>query len=131
MKYYASQAFNQLLIMGAFFFELFHVEISGIEEKVTGIEAIFSPGFYVIGNIVIALVLLISFMHFLLMLYGMIGQTLSDKLNGFIVGLVNIELILAIVLVTFLGTFLAFSGILMIGLIVLSTFLKYQQDKIK
>lgn len=130
MKYYASQGFNQLLIIGAFFFELFHVTIHGVEKKVTGFDAIISPGFYVIGNILIASILLISLVHFALMVYGIIGQAFSDRLKAFIVGLVNIELIIAIIVVTFLGTFLEVSGMLMIGLIVLSTFLKYKQDKI-
>jgi succinate dehydrogenase/fumarate reductase cytochrome b subunit len=95
----------------------------------TGIEAITKGDYLIIGNIVIALIFLGVIIHFV----GIVMEFFSKKraiawLEGMNI-MVNITTILSLLMVTFLGTFLAWLGYIYIGLLILSTYLRYVDQK--
>lgn len=95
----------------------------------TGIEAIIKGDYLIIGNIVIALIFLGVIIHFA----GIVMEFTSKKrANAWLEGMnimVNITTILSLLMVTFLGTFLAWLGYIYIGLLILSTYFRYVDQK--
>ena len=95
----------------------------------TGIEAIIKGDYLIIGNIVIALIFLGVIIHFV----GIVMEFASKKrADAWVEGMnimVNITTILSLLMVTFLGTFLAWLGYIYIGLLILSTYLRYVDQK--
>ena len=95
----------------------------------TGIEAIIKGDYLIIGNIVIALIFLGVIIHFVGIVMEFTSKKRADAWLEEMNIMVNITTILSFLMVTFLGTFLAWLGYIYIGLLILSTYLRYVDQK--
>jgi len=95
----------------------------------TGIEAIIKGDYLIIGNIVIALIFLGVIIHFVGIVMEFTSKKRADAWLEEMNIMVNITTILSLLMVTFLGTFLAWLGYIYIGLLILSTYLRYVDQK--
>ena len=118
----------QVLLGGIFFFPLMHQKN---QESIllNGFEAILQGDYLVIGNIVLACVILGVILHLLSILYEMINFKSYQRIEGTINIIVNITVFLSLIIITFLGTFLLVFGYIMVGLMILSTYLRYLEQK--
>jgi heme/copper-type cytochrome/quinol oxidase subunit 2 len=118
----------QIALITFIFFPLMHQK--GDETLIlTGIEAIIKGDYLIIGNIVIALIFLGVIIHFVGIVMEFASKKRADAwLEGMNI-MVNITTILSFLMVTFLGTFLAWLGYIYIGLLILSTYLRYVDQK--
>ena len=118
----------QVLLSGIFFFPLMHQKN---QESIllNGFEAILQGDYLVIGNIVLACVILGVILHLLSILYEMINFKSYQRIEGTINIIVNITVFLSLIIITFLGTFLLVFGYIMVGLMILSTYLRYLEQK--
>jgi len=118
----------QIALITFIFFPLMHQK--GDETLIlTGIEAIIKGDYLIIGNIVIALIFLGVIIHFVGIVMEFASKKRADAwLEGMNI-MVNITTILSLLMVTFLGTFLAWLGYIYIGLLILSTYLRYVDQK--
>lgn len=125
MKKQAFYIITQLLILFTFFIEGFQIK-NPFTKKVTGIQAILSPDFPMIGRIVLAYIFLSVMFHSIILLYELVKKGLSKKMDDILTAIVTIQMISGLLVVTFIGTFLLWGGFLMIGIIVVSVFAKYK-----
>jgi succinate dehydrogenase/fumarate reductase cytochrome b subunit len=95
----------------------------------TGFEAFIQGDYLIIGNIVIALVILGTMIHLLSILYEIFDFKTYKKMESTVNIIVNITVFFSLIIITFLGTFLIALGYVMIGLLVLSTYLRYLEQK--
>jgi len=119
----------QCLILSSFFIKGFQLKINNIFEEVSPINAIFSDYFPVIGRIVLTYIFLSVLFHLIALVIQLLTHQLSKKLDDILTGVITIQMIAGLLVVTFVGTYLLMGGFLMIGLIVLSIFLKYKYLK--
>jgi hypothetical protein len=117
----------QLVISGVLFLPIMHQKD---DESIlfNGFEAIIKGDYLIIGNIVMALVMLGIIIHLMGIIYELISKK-HQKFEGTINMVVNITLILGVIWVTFLGTFLELFGYLVLSLLIASTYLRYLQQK--
>lgn len=118
----------QVLLSGIFFFPLMHQKNED-SLQLNGFEAILQGDYLVIGNIVLACVILGVILHLLSILYEMINFKSYQRIEGTINIIVNITVFLSLIIITFLGTFLLVFGYIMVGLMILSTYLRYLEQK--
>ncbi len=128
MKFKVLRLLVQILLVGIFFFPMMHQKD---QEDIlfNGFEAILQGDYLVIGNIVIACVLLGVILHLLSTVYEMIDFKSYQKMEGTVNIIVNITVFLSLIIITFLGTFLLVFGYIMVGLMILSTYLRYLEQK--
>ncbi len=119
----------QCAIISSFFIIGFQFKNQEILEEVSPLNAIFSEGFPVIGRIVLAYILLSTIFHLVTIIIEMITHQLSKKIDDILTGVITIQMIAGLLVVTFVGTYLLMGGFLMVGLIILSIFLKYKYLK--
>lgn len=115
-------------MLGIFFFPIMH-QRENITLKLNGFEAIISGSYFVIGNIVLALIIILHMVH---TVWTLLELIIKDKLSKFVNQMnivVNITVILSLVMVTFLGTFLEPLGFIFIALSILTTYLRYVEQK--
>lgn len=96
-----------------------------------GFEAIIQGDYLIIGNIVIALVILGSLFHLVVLVFELLSHKLSKTYESLTNIVVNITVILSFVMVTFLGTFLELIGYIILVLLIVSTYLRYLSQKIQ
>lgn len=130
MKIKVLRLFVQILLVGIFFFPIMHQKDQDFL-FFTGFEAFIQGDYLIIGNIVIALVILGTMIHLLSILYEFIKYKAYQKMENTVNFIVNITVFLSLFIITFLGTFLIALGYVMIGLLVLSTYLRYLEQKKK
>ncbi|HAX02259.1 MAG: hypothetical protein A2Y45_03040 [Tenericutes bacterium GWC2_34_14] len=118
----------QVGLIITFFFPMMHQK--DVEEVVfTGFDAITQGDYLIIGNIVIGLIFLGVIIHFVGIMVEMIQKKPTIKWIEGINMIVNITAILSLVMFTFLGTFLEFLGFVYVSLLILSTYLRYVDQK--
>ncbi|MFP4177545.1 MAG: hypothetical protein ACLFTZ_02165 [Acholeplasmataceae bacterium] len=125
MRYRIVQIVVQAVIVLSYFAKGFSDQDSdGSRVPITGIEALVSDHYFIIGNIIIALVLLCA-IAIILMEIQAIRSGMSAKQA---VAAINIEIVSGLLLVTLLGTYLEFIGMAVVGLIVLGAFINYRYE---
>jgi uncharacterized paraquat-inducible protein A len=116
----------QLLLIISFFFNIMNYHVGDIEIPITGFEAIFKNEYFVIGNIFLVIILLVSVFHLIAEIIAVTKPELYKKLETTLMMLINLQLLTGMLIATFLGTYLELLGILVIGLIVASAYLKHK-----
>ncbi len=111
-----------LVIFVHFFLPIFH--LSKINVTLTGFQGLLNPNLLVLGNITLWVLLLALGVQILFRVLGWIRN--ETKWNDVTIMTTNLMLISGLVVVTFLGTYLNWIGIIMIGLIVLGTYLNHK-----
>jgi hypothetical protein len=119
----------QCLILGSFFIKGFQFKINNLLQEASPIQAIFSDSFPIIGRIVLVYIFLSVLFHLVTLVMQLINRELSKKTDDILTAVITIQMIAGLLVVTFVGTYLLMGGFLMIGLIVLSIFLKYKYLK--
>ena len=119
----------QLSILITFFFKGFNYHLEdGVEIPITGFAALIQNEYWIIGNLLIWFILIISTFHLITQVIAYVDLTLYKKLDPVLTAAIIIELVAGLLVVTFLGTYLELVGLFMIGFIVLGTYLKYKFD---
>ena len=116
----------QLLLIISFFFNIMNYHVGDVEIPITGFEAIFKNEYFIIGNIFLVIILLVSILHLIAEIIAVSKPLLYTKLETSLMILINLQLLTGMLIATFLGTYLEILGILMIGLIVASAYLKHK-----
>lgn len=130
MKLHVVRFIIQAVLITLFFFPIMHQK-DELTLMFNGFEAVVQGDYLIIGNIVIALVMLGSIYHLIVLGFELVSQVQSKKLETSTNMVINITVILGFVLVTFLGTFLELFGYLILVLLIVSTYLRYLSQKIK
>lgn len=118
--------FLYLFIILTFAFDSYYYEIGSDIVHVTGFEAIFVNQFYIIGNILMVMILLTVSYQIVVQTIVNLTNKKDERLHKSLIIISNIQLFTGIIMITFLGTFMSITAMLMIGLIVLNTFIKYK-----
>jgi len=126
MKTRLLQTFIQGLIISLFFLKIFNYYVGEDKFLVTGFEAIITNRYYYIGNIMILVILLSAITQFILLLISFINYGLYKKKEDLFVTIVNIELVIGLLMVTFLGINLEWLGLALILLIIISAVIKHK-----
>ena len=115
-------------MIGLFFFNLFHY--IGNHEKVliTGYQALFQNVYFIIGNVMIWVILLSSIFHLIILILDVMRQQSNPQLNQLSTMAVNIQLFIGLFIVTFLGRYLEYLGILMIAIVMIGAFVKHKYE---
>lgn len=116
----------QLLLIISFFFNIMNYHVGDIEIPITGFEAIFKNEYFVIGNIFLVIILLVSVFHLIAEIIAVTKIEHYKKLETTLMILINLQLLTGMLIATFLGTYLELLGIFVIGLIVASAYLKHK-----
>lgn len=115
----------QTVVILSYFAKGFNThETDGTRVPITGIEALGSNQYFVIGNLIIALVLVCAAAIILMEIQAIRRKTTAKQA----VIAINIEIACGLLLVTLLGTYLEFIGMAMVGLIVLGAFINYRYE---
>lgn len=121
--------FLQAIILSTFFLPGFATEKDDQIIELTGIKAIVSSDFPVIGQIVLSYIFISVIIHIVILVYEMINKKLPENLDNILTIVLTVQMIAGLLVVTFIGTYTFFFGFLMIGLILLSIFTKYKYFK--
>ncbi len=119
----------QALIVISYFFNILKLGSEIDSQPVMGFRALFINEYFIIGNILMALILLSAVGMVLIFFRGLVHQDDEQKYDHKMTILSNIQLFSGMIFATFLGTFLAFSGYILIALIVLSAYTNYITNK--
>jgi len=92
---------------------------------ITGLEALIKNEYFIVGNIFIWTILLGSIYHLVVQVFLFIKPKLMEKLEPSLVAVIIIQLFFGLFVVTFLGKYLELLGIIMVGLIVFTAYLKH------
>jgi hypothetical protein len=126
MRMRVAQMGIQVLVIVSFFFKIFNYHVGSDVIPITGFEAIFKNEYFVIGNIFMVIILLVSLFHLIAEIIAVINMGTYKKLETTLMIMINIQLFTGMLVATFLGTYLEILGILMIGLVVASAFIKHK-----
>lgn len=126
MKMRFAQMGLQLLLIISFFFNIMNYHVGDVEIPITGFEAILKNEYFIIGNIFLVSILLVSVFHLVAQIIAVSKPSLYKKLETSLMIFINLQLLTGMLIATFLGTYLEILGILMIGLIVASAYLKHK-----
>lgn len=118
----------QIALIGSLFFPVMHQK-GDVAITLTAIQAIFYGDYFIIGNLVIALVCVGIITHLISIVIDLVSDSISKRLEKPMNIVVNLSVILSFIWVTFLGTFLLWMGFVTIGLIIVSTYLRYIEQK--
>ena len=128
MKLKVLRLIVQIALSVLFFLPMMHQR--NLEEVTfTGFQAIIQGDYFVIGNIVIALVMLGILIHLGFIVYEMVRFENYKKIESKVNILVNLTVFFSLIIITFLGTFLELFGYMVVVLIILSTYLRYLEQK--
>ena len=116
----------QILLITSFFFKIMNYHVGDVEIPITGFEAITKNEYFIIGNIFLVIILLVSVFHLIAEIIAVTKPNQYKKLETTLMILINVQLFTGMLVATFLGTYLEILGILMIGLIVASAYLKHK-----
>ena len=128
MKLKALRLIVQIALSLLFFLPMMH-QRNLDEISLTGFQAVIQGDYFVIGNIVIALVILGIFIHLGFIVYEMVRFENYKKIESKVNILVNLTVFFSLIIITFLGTFLELFGYMVVALIILSTYLRYLEQK--
>ena len=128
MKLKALRLIVQIALSALFFLPMMH-QRNLDEISLTGFQAVIQGDYFVIGNIVIALVILGIFIHLGFIVYEMLRFENYKKIESKVNILVNLTVFFSLIIITFLGTFLELFGYMVVALIILSTYLRYLEQK--
>ena len=128
MKLKALRLIVQIALSALFFLPMMH-QRNLDEISLTGFQAVIQGDYFVIGNIVIALVILGIFIHLGFIVYEMVRFENYKKIESKVNILVNLTVFFSLIIITFLGTFLELFGYMVVALIILSTYLRYLEQK--
>ncbi|MFA5560236.1 MAG: hypothetical protein WC964_00505 [Acholeplasmataceae bacterium] len=124
MKLKVVQLLVQILIIITYFFPMFYPAENG--DSISGFNALFHPGFMIYGNILIIFVLLLTIYRLVYSSLNLVIPTKIKKMEDLTTGLIIIQMIAAILMVTLLGLRLDWMGMVLIGLVAGSVFLEYK-----
>ena len=128
MKLKALRLIVQIALSLLFFLPMMH-QRNLDEISLTGFQAVIQGDYFVIGNIVIALVILGILIHLGFIVYEMVRFENYKKIESKVNILVNLTVFFSLIIITFLGTFLELFGYMVVALIILSTYLRYLEQK--
>lgn len=113
----------QIIIVILFFLPMMNYRIQDDKVVISGIEAIFTNEYFIIGNILLAIIFVSSVFILLGLIYEAIKK--DKKYDDILTTITNIKLFSGLITVTFLGTYLEWIGLVLIALLVLNTYLNY------
>lgn len=128
MKLKVLRLIVQIALSALFFLPMMH-QRNLDEISLTGFKAVIQGDYFVIGNIVIALVMLGILIHLGFIVYEMVRFENYKKIESKVNILVNLTVFFSLIIITFLGTFLELFGYMVVALIILSTYLRYLEQK--
>jgi hypothetical protein len=120
---------SQVLIIISYFFDILKDGRGDDAIPVMGYEALFLNAYYIIGNVLMGLILLSAVGMVFLFLRIIIQNEVTEKQDQFMTIFSNVQLFSGMIFATFLGTFLAFGGYIVIALIVISAYVNYIMSK--
>lgn len=123
--------FVQTILTALFFFPIIYQEVGSEKIEINAITAILQGDYLIIGNIVIALVLIGVILHEVSLIIGLFNHPFETKIESTMNIIVNLTVIFGLVMTTFLGTFLTWLGYGLIACLILSTYLRYAEQKTK
>jgi hypothetical protein len=121
----------QILLTALFFFPIVYLEVGAERVEMNAIDAIIKGDYLILGNVVIAFVLLGVILHLISLGVGLIHHDLEEKMESWMNLIVNLTVIFGLVMTTFLGTFLTWWGYGLIACLIVSTYLRYMEQKTK
>jgi hypothetical protein len=116
----------QIAILTTFFFPGYTITKGDVTEGVIGFDAILRSDFPLIGRLVLSYIVLSVIWHLFTLFYELTQKHLPEKFDQVLTIILTLQMIAGLLVVTFMGTFTHFFGFLMIGLVILSIFLKYK-----
>ncbi len=116
---------SQVLIIVSYFFEILKDGRGEEANPVRGYQALFINQYYIIGNVLLGFILLAAILMVFLFVKIIISNEVTEKQDQMMTILSNIQLFSGMIFATFLGTFLAFGGYIVIALIVISAYVNY------
>lgn len=116
---------SQVLIIISYFFEILKDGSGEDANPVMGYQALFINQYYIIGNVLLGFILLAAILMVFLFVKIIISNEVTEKQDQMMTILSNIQLFSGMIFATFLGTFLAFGGYIVIALIVISAYVNY------
>jgi hypothetical protein len=116
----------QIAILTTFFFPGYTITKGDVTEGVIGFDAMMRSDFPLIGRIVLSYIVLSVIFHLFVLIYELTKKHLPEKIDQVLTIILTLQMIAGLLVVTFMGTFTHFFGFLMIGLVILSIFLKYK-----
>ena len=125
MKSRYLQIFVQVLIISTFFFKSFNYHLGDAVIPITGFQALFKNEYFIVGNIFIWTILIGSIYHLVVQVFLLAKPKLMEKLDPSITGIIIVQLFFGLFIVTFLGRYLELLGIIMVGLIVFTAYLRH------
>jgi hypothetical protein len=129
MKFRFLQITIQLSIISTFFFNSFNYHLDdGTRIPITGFEALLKNEYWIVGNLLIWLILIISVVHLITQIVASVNPKIYNKIEQSLTAAIIIELVAGLLVVTLLGTYLELLGMIMIGFVVLGTYVKYKFD---
>lgn len=128
MKYKYLQLLIQVSVIGLFFFNLFHYIENHEKVVITGYQALVQNSYFIIGNVMIWVILLSSIFHLITLILDFMRQQSNPQLKHLSTMAVNIQLFIGLFIVTFLGRYLEYLGILMIAIVMIGAFVKHKYE---
>jgi hypothetical protein len=126
MKLKILQLTLQGTIIGLYFTNMFNYYDNENKVLVSGFKAIITNQYYYIGNIMILAVLLAAVFQFVFLVISFFNLEYYKRKDDLLVTIINIEIVVGLLMVTFLGIHLEWLGILVIAIIILSTLIKHK-----
>lgn len=119
----------QVFIVISYFFELLLDGRGENANPITGFKSLILNQYYIIGNVLMAIILLTAVAMILWFVYELLHHKTTDKQDQIMTMLANIQLFSGMIFATFLGTFLVFGGFVLIALIVISAYTNFVLNK--
>lgn len=116
---------TQALIVISYFFNIIKDGRGEDASPVMGFVALFQNQYLIIGNVLLLLILTCAVGMILVFMKIFISGEVSEKQDQSLTVLSNIQLLSGMIFATFLGTFLAFPGYILIALIAISAYINY------
>ena len=118
-KHHIYQIVFQVIVFGSFFLNLFKETVNEQVILLTGYQAM--NGNFVIGSIFsISMILLVG--HII----ALLNKETYKKIEPGLIALINIQMILAAILITFYSAMLHVLGMIFIGVLVASVYVQHQ-----
>ncbi len=122
MKYKILQLIVVTAMMICLFMPMF--DIDGVE--VTGFSGMFSRDILLFGNIIIIFIVLLTTIHFVYAIANLFMRNENQNYQNIMNGIVSLNSVFGLLLVTFTGLILGWLAIVFIALMIISSLIRYK-----
>jgi len=109
-------------MISCLFFPMFDVD--GI--SITGFEGMFSKDILLFGNIIIICIVLLTAVHFVYTSFSLFAKNEQELYKSIMNGIVSLNSIFGLLLVTFTGLILGWLSIVFVALMIISALIRYK-----